>query len=299
MDNQIFNLLETLGIVDESSVETLCPRVRDRDDVSVLRCARSGVIFLSRTDHIDIEHYKTENYLDENVQVHGEILCPTVLDDSVRRVELFGAEIRGKRWLDFGTGPAGVLDILGPASAGCVGVEPNIGFRREAVKRGHKVVASIDELDEHDKFDVITLFHVFEHLPAPAKLLMHLDRYLADSGTIILEVPHAHDILIETLDCEAFKKFTFWSEHLILHTRESLDAFIRCAGYADIRIEGVQRYSLSNHLYWLRHGAPGGHTEWEFLNSPALSAAYEELLRSLGQTDTLVARIRKFDGPRS
>lgn len=61
------------------------------------------------------------------------------------------------------------------------------------------------------------------------------------------------------------------------------------AGYKNICIKGVQRYPLSNHLYWLSKGKPGGQYEWDILDSPNLKASYEEVLAKLDCTDTLVA----------
>ena len=54
---------------------------------------------------------------------------------------------------------------------------------------------------------------------------------------MIIEVPHARDFLIETFDINSFKDFTFWSEHLILHTKESLVAFAKESGLKLKRIE--------------------------------------------------------------
>lgn len=61
-------------------------------------------------------------------------------------------------------------------------------------------------------------------------------------------------------------------------------------------IKHIQRYPLSNHLYWLSQGKPGGHVKWgEFLDSKTLSNAYEAQLASLGATDTLIAIFSKDD----
>ena len=57
-ENKIKNLLIDLGICDELSIEAYHPHVRDRDDVYVMRCAKSDVIFLSRSDHMDLSHYE-------------------------------------------------------------------------------------------------------------------------------------------------------------------------------------------------------------------------------------------------
>ncbi len=108
-------------------------------------------------------------------------------------------------------------------------------------------------------------------------------------GRIIVEVPHANDFLLSTLNNEAFKAFTFWSEHLILHTRQSLKVFLETAGFVNVTVQGFQRYPLVNHLHWLAQGKPGGHVSWKHLRAQAMDRAYEDFLKSIDQTDTLIA----------
>ena len=55
-----------------------------------------------------------------------------------------------------------------------------------------------------------------------------------------------------------------------------------------INIEQFQRYPLSNHLYWLSHGKPGGHELWNFLNNKNLAKSYENELSKLGKCDTII-----------
>ena len=107
---------------------------------------------------------------------------------------------------------------------------------------------------------------------------------------MILEVPHANDFLLEHMSVSAFIQFTLWSQHLVLHTRDSLRRMLTSAGFKHIKIEGVQRYSISNHLHWLKNSKPGGHiTTLSALDSPELKRAYAEALSKIDATDTLVA----------
>jgi hypothetical protein len=80
---------------------------------------------------------------------------------------------------------------------------------------------------------------------------------------------------------------------LILHTRQSLEIFLREAGFGDICVIGYQRYPLANHMYWLANGKPGGHKEWPFLLDAELDKAYRNLLAQMDKTDTLIAVARK------
>ncbi len=136
---------------------------------------------------------------------------------------------------------------------------------------------------------MITLFHVFEHLDNPSQLLKLCYKKLKKYGSIIIEVPHAKDALLTTYNSDSFRKFTLWSEHIILHTNESLNLFLNDASFKLNRIEGFQRYPLSNHLYWLAYNKPGGHEIWNHLNSVDIENAYSNALKCNNSTDTIIA----------
>ena len=146
---------------------------------------------------------------------------------------------------------------------------------------------------EDEYFDVITLFHVFEHLLEPLDALRVIHSKMVGGGRLVIEVPHANDFLITSLNLDAFKAFTFWSEHLILHTRESLEILLREAGFLDVCETAHQRYPLANHLYWLAEGKLGGHKEWPFLVNTELDSAYQSKLAQLDNTDTLIVAARR------
>lgn len=142
-------------------------------------------------------------------------------------------------------------------------------------------------------FDIITLFHVFEHFVNPLQDLASLYEKLKPGGKIIIEVPHARDFLLHQLDLDAFKAFTFWSEHLILHTKESLTAFLKQCGFVNIGVEHFQRYPLANHLYWLAKQQPEGHLIWANLLDGKLDKVYAKKLAELYRSDTIIAGAEK------
>jgi SAM-dependent methyltransferase len=133
------------------------------------------------------------------------------------------------------------------------------------------------------------MFHVLEHIPDPIPFLRAMRTRLRPGGIAVIEVPHARDALLSIYESEAFRDFTLWSQHLVLHTRASLSAFVTDAGFGTVRIEGVQRYPLANHLFWLAKGRPGGQAQWPELADVTLDAAYLATLDRLDATDTLLA----------
>ena len=133
------------------------------------------------------------------------------------------------------------------------------------------------------------MFHVLEHIPYQINTLKALKSKLTKKGKIIIEVPHAEDFLILQDHLVEFKKFTFWSEHLILHTYKSLKTMLVKSGFKKINIQYYQRYNFANHLGWFLKRKPGGHDFYKNETNDKLNSVYKENLKKLGQTDTLIA----------
>jgi SAM-dependent methyltransferase len=293
MKNKIAKTLCDWGICDEQSIEEFYPRVRDREDISVMKCEKSGVIFTSTSEHMDMSHYSEKHefphyWKEDNRQ---KALVDSFEDDS-RRKNQFLSLISNKNWMDVGTGAGGVLDLLRPYAGRVVAVEPQQRALDSLKKEEYEAYGDIADVPYND-FDVITLFHVFEHLTDPLDLLNTAYEELKVGGKIIIEVPHANDFLFSYLDLEEFKKFTFWSEHLVLHNRSSLNAFLIKAKFKNCVISGFQRYNLANHLHWLKEKQPSGHIKWGMLATDELDNAYSNMLEKIDMTDTLIAIAEK------
>lgn len=142
-------------------------------------------------------------------------------------------------------------------------------------------------------YDLITAFHVLEHLPDPREILKQLGGLLKPDGRMVVEVPSANDALLTLYNCEAFQRFTYWSQHLYLFTASTLTTLIKQEGLKVISVQHYQRYPLSNHLYWLSQDKPGGHMQWSFLDTAEVNHAYAQSLASIGKTDTLIAHVEK------
>ncbi len=263
--------------------------VRDNSELKMLECTSCGLVFLSSFDHIKSGFY-------ENSAMHGEkvpdlqtLLKETARDDE-RRFKYLRDLLPGRSLLDFGCGVGGFLLKARELVETAHGVEIEARLSRYYESLGLRVFRDLSHITGNvGKYDIITMFHVLEHIPDPKAILGELSEKLADNGQIIIEVPNADDALLTLYNCESFSHFTYWSCHLFLFTAKTLKMLFTQAGLKANYIKQIQRYPLSNHLYWLSTGNPGGHQKWYFLNSPDIEAAYEKQLASIGKCDTVIA----------
>ncbi len=260
---------------------------RDNEALDVYKCASCGTIQLSDFNHIDDDFYQESGMWNGNpVEVNKNPM--DVLDD-YRRAELLSSYCLNKSYLDFGCGTGGVLKHVSAYAKRTAGVEIEKKVVDNLKKNYGSVFQVEDDIDKYNEsFDVISMFHVIEHLTDPMELLEKIKKHLKPGGEFIIETPNADDALISLYNCDAFKKFTFWSCHVVLYNSKSLETLLKNAGFKIKWSKQVQRYPISNHLYWLCNGKPGGQNVWNFLNSDIASMEYARMLEEKGICDTLM-----------
>lgn len=96
--------------------------------------------------------------------------------------------------LDVGCGSGTFLHVLrrvtGVAGEG-LDASPDAAQAAQAAYGLRVHVGDIDTADLPEQgFDLITLFHVLEHLPQPGDALSRVGRWLAPGGTLLLQVPN-------------------------------------------------------------------------------------------------------------
>lgn len=262
-------------------------KVRDNEDLSILECQNCGLVFLSHAD------FPSGFY--EQAKMHGQE-PPTIEDwlretlkDDERRFASLRAEITNSDVLDFGCGAGGFLIKAKATARNVMGIELEARLQQHFNVCGIKVFPKIEQLPPDQKFDVITAFHVIEHLQDPAATLSALATKCRSSGRILIEIPSSSDALLTVYENKPFSEFTYWSCHLYLFNAHNLAILAKMAGLRLDYVKHIQRYPLSNHLYWISRGKPGGHQKWDFLDSDNLDKAYEASLAAIGKTDTILA----------
>lgn len=125
--------------------------------------------------------------------------------------KMFGDQARGLRHLDFGGGAGLLSRLLSDAHWNSSSFDP---FSEDL----HMPPADVSELG---RFDLITAFEVFEHVPDPHKLFATLTKLLAPGGLVILSTQLSDGNL------QTGRPLTWWyasprNGHISLYSRASL-----------------------------------------------------------------------------
>ncbi len=264
--------------------------MRDNPRLKIFECASCGLVFLSSFAHIKDNFYENSNMHAGKALDIDDWIKKTERDD-LRRLEFLKGILPRRSLLDFGCGTGNFITQATRLAGAVSGVEPESRLRGHFKRMRLTVYGSLADIPAGARYDIITLFHVLEHLPDPKATLTELSGFLKNRGQIIIEVPSADDALLTLYNCAAFSHFTYWSCHLFLFNSKTLTELAHQAKLKINYIKQVQRYPLSNHLFWLANGKPGGHERWGFIDSPELTGAYEARLGEIGKCDTLIMSV--------
>ena len=162
--------------------------------------------------------------------------------DQLRFVLSVAPPGNGRRLLDIGCGSGTFLKLAQEAGFQVKGLEASLEAGEAAGKilPGRVVVGDERELIRSGAtFQLLTLFHVLEHLPRPLHYLRRIRRLLAGGGGLVIQVPNSHSIQAALLgsrwyglDCP---------RHIHNFTARAL---VELLGRAGFRVRRVRHFSL-------------------------------------------------------
>jgi len=154
------------------------------------------------------EYYKTEDYISHTDAKRNllervyHIVRSISLKRKLKLINSFKSE--EKNLLDIGCGTGDFLQIAQKNNWSVSGIEPNEQAREIANKKTNESVFKTEQLLNFKKqsFDVITLWHVLEHLPKLEDHVSVFKNLLKENGTLIIAVPNH-----KSYDAKYYKKF--------------------------------------------------------------------------------------------
>lgn len=142
------------------------------------------------------DYYKSDDYISHTdskrnlFETTYQLIKKISIKNKLKLINTYSKS--GKVLLDMGSGTGSFLQIAQQHGWKVSGIEPNQDARKIANKKIGDLVFDVDHLIKLEKehYDVITLWHVLEHLPNIEEHLKIFNSLLKQNGVLIIAVPN-------------------------------------------------------------------------------------------------------------
>ena len=150
------------------------------------------------------KYYESEEYISHTdnsktlIDKLYQIVRKYTLKNKLNLINSFNTD--GKNLLDIGCGTGDFLNICNRRKWNVTGIEPNKRARNISISKKINTLEDIEKV-ENKTFDVITLWHVLEHVTNVYEYIENIKKLLKPNGVIIVAVPN-----YKSYDAEYYKE---------------------------------------------------------------------------------------------
>jgi 2-polyprenyl-3-methyl-5-hydroxy-6-metoxy-1,4-benzoquinol methylase len=225
----------------------------EKDRFSLFRCSECECVFLAGVpinQNYYAKYYKEGYYENSGKGLMNWTLGYLMLLSRRRKEKIIIKQKKIKEKisiLDVGCGDGNFLANLNPGKFEINGVEINEEGRRLGLEKGVKVYEKIEKVEEGKRFDVITMWHVLEHIEKPQEFVKSLKGLLKDNGVLVFQIPNT-----DGLGFRFGKKFWFHLDsprHLTLCNKKSIKKLCKLTGFGLVDIKN-EFYDYPLDLLW-------------------------------------------------
>lgn len=180
-----------------SQVKSISDHFLSKEQFQIAQCADCGFLFTNpRPSPENISrYYQSDEYLSHSKSNKGLIsfIYDTVRNISLKKkFRLIKQYKPGKKLLDIGCGTGEFLDYMKRMGWEVAGVEPAEQPRKFAAGKYKIEVHNEDMIDRlpEKSFDLITLWHVLEHVPDLNLRISQVKKLLANDGLLLIALPN-------------------------------------------------------------------------------------------------------------
>ncbi len=204
------------------------------ESFSVQRCTTCG--FLSTTPRPDQAHigryYISQAYISHVEKPVGlkDTIYHHIRRNAIRSKQALIAKYKPKgRVLDIGCGTGDFLAYMQSKGYAVQGIEVSANARQIALSKGVEVLSDLNQVPQTPIWDVVTLWHVLEHVPDPREVLLQIQARIAPGGLLVIAVPDN-----ESWDCHHYgTRWAAWDvpRHLFHFRRKDVGSLLKSCGF--------------------------------------------------------------------
>lgn len=284
-------------ICNNDSFKLIGEKLRYSTERKIYKCDQCGLIFLyPRMTHDEEKQFYEREYGEIFSNEKGTTpakLFETRLPDARMYFKWVKPYLnKNDNCLELGCASGYFLATIKDQVKNVTGIETHHLLNNYCKKLGLTMIDSL-EFCSDNQFDKIFMFFLLEHIGDPTDYLKMVLRVLSKGGYLFIVVPNVEDVLLSLYDIPRFHSFYFTPAHQFYYSKSTLSAVLNKCGFAGYDILPEQRYDLSNHMYWMQYGRPGGSGHYNTIFSKQLLDEYSENLKTHFLCDTLLAIVKK------
>lgn len=178
------------------------------------------------------QYYQSKSYIshsDQSASIIDKIYLLVKRYSLSKKVRLINSLVTNKgTLLDIGAGTGEFLLTAKKQNWKIDGVEPNKMARTNSEKKGIRLNESLSQLT-NKSYDIITLWHVLEHLPNLNEQINDITKLLKEDGVLIIAVPN-----FKSYDAKKYK--SYWAaydvpRHFWHFSKQSINKLFHPFGY--------------------------------------------------------------------
>jgi 2-polyprenyl-3-methyl-5-hydroxy-6-metoxy-1,4-benzoquinol methylase len=250
-----FCAIDRIGLKVQSVMCSRCPTLYSRKRFD----ERSLALFYSKfyREMYTGSSVPTDGWFEEQVSSGNKILS------QLKGLGLISHDLSGKRVLEVGCGSGGILVPFTEVGAEVIGIDFDDTYMEAGRKRGLNLIdQSIYEFRAENKFDLIILKDVLEHLPDLNLVLQRLKSLLSETGNVYIQVPTFEGL--EFLGYQNDFLRYFQNAHIVHFSEASLNYVFAKNGFDTV-------YSDVNGLAVFRHKIGSPNVSFDFENERNIS----------------------------
>lgn len=168
-----------------------------KEDFMIQKCNKCGLLFTNPfPDKNELgKYYKFENYISHSNNKKGllnKIYYKVRKYNHKKKYQIISSLIKTGSIIDIGCATGEFLGYMKNKKWEVTGIEPDYDARNYAQSEYNINVMEENEISQlkEKSFDIVTLWHVLEHVPEPNTRLKEIFRILKDDGFALIALPN-------------------------------------------------------------------------------------------------------------
>ncbi len=171
-----------------------------RESFATCQCDKCGLIFTNpRPDQESIgQYYQSPEYVSHNDS--GKRVIDFIYRFArnftlKRKYRIITGDSKAKSLLDFGCGTGHFMKYCKTKGMSVQGIETHSEAQKQAIQNTSALIySSLDQIPKKDKFDIVTAWHVIEHVHDLKTTLKKLRKILTPNGRMFIALPNYQSV---------------------------------------------------------------------------------------------------------